>query len=243
VSALDTPMISEAEARERITRVKASVDTVRDDVMSLWRGRAWGALGYAHWSELCEAEFGCLVLPREQRREVVADLSREGMSTRAIGAALGVSDETARRDRGATFVAPAEPDAEPARVTGIDGKSYPAKLTTTTRTSEATKVEHLVDTETGEIVDDYGPSVGEVIAQANADNARNPGLLGQKAVERFHLAVKTIEAAGGVDAIHADTAKDRFQDPALWLGTLETVHQLTGEWISCIRRHNLRSVK
>ena len=37
--------------------------------------------------------------------------------------------------------------------TGADGKSRPAHVTTTTRTSEATKVERDVDMETGEIVD------------------------------------------------------------------------------------------
>ena len=36
---------------------------------------------------------------------------------------------------------------------GADGRTRPAKVTTTTRTSEATKVEHDVDPDTGEIVD------------------------------------------------------------------------------------------
>ena len=47
---------------------------------------------------------------------VVADLRREGMSTRAIAAATGISDITVRRDlTGASNVAP---------VVGTDGKTY-----------------------------------------------------------------------------------------------------------------------
>ena len=34
----------------------------------------------------------------------------------------------------------------------LDGKTYPAKVTQTTRTTEATKVEQVVDTATGEIL-------------------------------------------------------------------------------------------
>jgi hypothetical protein len=44
-------------------------------------------------------------------------------SNRQIAAVAGVNEITIRRERGATFVAP---DEAPARVTGADGKSYPA---------------------------------------------------------------------------------------------------------------------
>lgn len=56
-----------------------------------------------------------------QRRQVVGALREQGHSTTAIGNALGVSDETVRRDLAAST------HVEPERVRGTDGKSYPAK--------------------------------------------------------------------------------------------------------------------
>ncbi len=64
------------------------------------------------------------MLTVEQRREVVAALRGEGHSTRAIAGALGVGDGTVRNDLSAGAQGCA-PDSE--RVTGLDGKSYPAK--------------------------------------------------------------------------------------------------------------------
>lgn len=60
-------------------------------------------------------------LTREQRAELVASLRVAGWSTTRIADRLHVSDETVRRDlSGSTIV-------EPERVTGKDGKEYPAE--------------------------------------------------------------------------------------------------------------------
>jgi hypothetical protein len=50
----------------------------------------------------------------------VGQLAEQGMSTRAIGSALGVSHATVERDREApgTFV-PGESERQPAKVTGL----------------------------------------------------------------------------------------------------------------------------
>lgn len=145
----------------------------------------------------------------------------------------------------------------------------PAHVTTTTRTTEATKVEHDVDLETGEITSPGSPTpigsapsiadsnpapdvepepgtldpVAAAIADGKAANETDPGLLAQKAVERFKLALKTIDAAGGLDAIDRALANDTIQDDSLWLSTLETTVSAAGIWASNIRRRNLRSVK
>jgi len=144
--------ISVSEARERINRVRTSVDMLLDDVRALWAGQAWQVLGYESWEDLCDQEFEVrLALPREQRRELVADLTESGLSSRAIGSALGVGIATVTRDRQATVPnGTVDPDA---RITGLDGKSRPAHVTSTTRTTEATTVEHDVDTDTGEILE------------------------------------------------------------------------------------------
>lgn len=116
-----------AEARERVGRVKSAITQAREDLVSLWRERAWVALGYASWDELCDTEFGVrMALPRNERREVVNELRREGMSTRAIGSALGVHGTTVVGDLKAT----AEKSAvdEPETVTSLDGRQRPASF-------------------------------------------------------------------------------------------------------------------
>lgn len=57
-----------------------------------------------------------IALPIADRQQAVADLHSEGMSTRAIGSALGLSKDTIAR----TPVA----DETPVPVIGTDGKTY-----------------------------------------------------------------------------------------------------------------------
>lgn len=114
------------EAREILARVKAAVVDTLDDLTRLWRQRAWLALGYASWDALCDAEFGVrMALPRDERREAVAELRAEGMSTRAIGSALGVADQTVRADLGRVREV-TQSDPSPDRVTSLDGRERPA---------------------------------------------------------------------------------------------------------------------
>jgi hypothetical protein len=115
--------------------------------------RAWAALGYASWGAFLDAEVPALRhlrLGRSARRELVTGLTDAGMSTRAIGAALGVNQSTVVRDQ-TSGDAPASPDGPtprlavephsdivdaeivedhsaatqtPKKITGIDGKTY-----------------------------------------------------------------------------------------------------------------------
>ena len=63
-------------------------------------------------------------LPADQRREIAQALRGSGHSLRAIGGALGVGVGTVHRD-----VATVPGGTVPVRVTGLDGKSRPAKRT------------------------------------------------------------------------------------------------------------------
>lgn len=65
-------------------------------------------------------------LTAEDRQELVAQLRAEGKSTREISSAIGVDPRTVRRDLAASGGANAPGD----RVTGADGKSYPARRPT-----------------------------------------------------------------------------------------------------------------
>lgn len=137
------------DARVLTARIRESVAGVWDLIVEAYTSRAWTSLGYDSWDDYTRTEFDGvrIALPREDRREVVGSLRDAGLSTRAIASAIGVDDKTVRND-----LAGAENSAP---VIGADGKQYaptqPAHVTTTTRTTEATKVEHDVDLETGEI--------------------------------------------------------------------------------------------
>ncbi len=62
------------------------------------------------------------MLSREQRLPVVVALREDGHSQTAIAGALGVSDRQVRFDLAASGAESSSPD----RVTGLDGKTYPA---------------------------------------------------------------------------------------------------------------------
>lgn len=114
-------MIELDEAKRRVDRVKSGVERIWDDLVVLYRERAWFVLGYQSWDALCDAEFGGtrIALPRQQRQDVVCDLREAGMSTRAIAAAVGVAQDTVRRDLDQLndFV------QLPQEVTGLDGRT------------------------------------------------------------------------------------------------------------------------
>ena len=91
--------------------------------VELWTERGWQLEGYETWDEFCVGRLGGfrMSLPREERREAAAAMAGQGMSTRAIGSALGVSQPTVRRDLAG------EPNDSPATTTGLDGKTYPPR--------------------------------------------------------------------------------------------------------------------
>lgn len=96
------------EAGELVDRIRQLTTVTWSAVVRLYQGRGWLALGYESWDECCDAEFdgARIKLPREDRREVVASMADQGMSNRAIAAAIGVSEPTVRRDQGASNDAP-----------------------------------------------------------------------------------------------------------------------------------------
>lgn len=103
------------EARELVESIRIGLGDLAERIRLAYEGRAWVALGYDSWSLLCQQEFGGgFQLPSGKRREVVAELTAAGMSSRAIGNALGVDHSQVVR------TAP----PKPAKVIGLDGKRY-----------------------------------------------------------------------------------------------------------------------
>lgn len=117
-----TPLAA-VEARALVERIRVSVTAVIDDIVEALNRRAWIALGYTSWEDLCEHEFTGIRLP--ERQAIVLQLRAGGMSLRAISAVTGTPKTTVGDlvdvDTGVQI-------RTPETVTGIDGKSYKPKL-------------------------------------------------------------------------------------------------------------------
>lgn len=168
--------LTATEATELVDSIKRHVGVVWRNVERAYLGRAWLALGFDSWDDMCDAEFDARIpLPREQRQEVVGSLRDAGMSTRAIASALGVNDKTVRND-----LAGAEKSA-PGSVLGADGKTYPATkpaaVTVTERDSHSittsTPVPEGVNPLTGEIAEP-GPALYDRAAEAAWEDECHP---------------------------------------------------------------------
>ncbi|MEO6082543.1 MAG: helix-turn-helix domain-containing protein [Umezawaea sp.] len=122
VPVVDLAGRDEAVARaERIRTGIESLAALQEDIAAAFHRRDWTALGYDSWETYLDGEFGerRLKLSREQRRDIVASLRGDGLSTRAIGAALGVDHTTVHRDLSTV----ANPTV--GEVTGLDGRTFP----------------------------------------------------------------------------------------------------------------------
>lgn len=135
------PALSEEQARQLVDQINgegarlveraAQLEVDKEDFGRLvgmaYEGRAWIALGYESWEELADAEFSSARLFESiaERRERVQALVTEGLTSRAIGAVLGVSYKTAQRDAVATGTDDPVAGADSAsadRVVGLDGR-------------------------------------------------------------------------------------------------------------------------
>lgn len=96
-----------SSARRLTERIRLNAVAVRDGVEKLQalleeakEGNVHVALGYPSWPAYIAEVMGDepLRLSRDDRREIVHYLTGEGMSTRAVGSVLGVSDGTVRND-------------------------------------------------------------------------------------------------------------------------------------------------
>ncbi|PVB03183.1 hypothetical protein [Mycobacteroides abscessus] len=120
MSTVAATAMSPSAARDLTERIRTTIDRAWDLIAKAYTDRAWAVLGYPTWDVYCEREFGStwFKLPRETRGEVVQSLRDLGLSTRAIGSAIGVDDRTVRRDLSGAA------SAAPAAVMGTAGKTY-----------------------------------------------------------------------------------------------------------------------
>ena len=117
------------------------------EAVRLWSLRAWEVLGHKSWAECVEERGAQLRLPRADRRELVALLADEGMSSRAIAPVVGASQRTVSNDLSEQSCSDA-----PRTVKSLDGVDRTFR--------PRPEPPHTVNTDTGEVID---KSTGEVI--------------------------------------------------------------------------------
>lgn len=116
------------DARARAGRIRDGIHnylTTLGEIAKAWAEGDWRTLGYPDWSAYVDGEFGAerLRLPAEHRRKAIEELRLAGMSTRAIGSAIGVSKDTVARELSSVS---SETDELPERVMSLDGRERPA---------------------------------------------------------------------------------------------------------------------
>ena len=110
---------TETEAREHTEKINVAVGIAGDLVVEAWNRRIWTALGYRTWEDYCREEIR-YQLTGESKAVLMVGLRNAGASYRAIGAAAGVSKDSAQRELSQMRHLPDE-------VTGTDGKTYPSR--------------------------------------------------------------------------------------------------------------------
>ncbi|MFG2054791.1 hypothetical protein ACGFI9_12240 [Micromonospora sp. NPDC048930] len=117
-----------AAARDRAQRIRKGLrdylETVAEFALA-WERHDWQVLGYDSWQAYLDGEFGAdrLRVPEVHRTAAVTVLRQVGMSTRAIGTALGISKDTVARE---VATVAAETDDLPTTVRSLDGRDRPA---------------------------------------------------------------------------------------------------------------------
>jgi hypothetical protein len=118
-----TTELTADEARELTAEIRRDLDGLLPKIKRAFEGRADKVLGYGSWQAYCSTELSDVRVPTGDRPAMVAELRHGGMSQRAIGAALGVSKETVRRDLSTATNVAVE---EPTKVISLDGRERPA---------------------------------------------------------------------------------------------------------------------
>lgn len=190
-----------AEARRRAERIRLlttsiaeNVAKVRDLVHEAKASQDHLALGYASWTAYLADLFGDepLRLTRDVRRELVAELAEQGMSTRAIAPIVGASQKTVDRDVRESNDSPAPvAEVEPVAERWLDvGDGLHLNAATGEARFDAPTVTQVTETHTVKTVTGLDGKTYERKASAErrssiVDDSRNAGWQLRKAVERI----------------------------------------------------------
>lgn len=146
---------------EEIEADVAAIDTWIGDYESvaerkarLCLNRAWEHYGLDSWDALCRERGWNRPLTLEQRQQEVAALRQQGMSTRAIAAAVGASKSQVDRDLATV------PNGTVDEVVSLDGRTRPATRPEVI-TAEEFVADYLSDDEVMAVLDQVVPEQPE----------------------------------------------------------------------------------
>lgn len=227
-----------AEAERLDKRIRLLVGSISDNLTKLYglveeakQGQIHAVLGFPSWTAYVSDAFQIeSALPRDRRRELVAYLSGEGMSQRAIADMVNVAADTVNRDlAGVRNRTPATP------TTGLDGKTYQRKPEPAEVNDEAAHDPTLTETVVeGELTEDELDDIFETFDigldefEQVMDDARAEGDLSRENVER--LAQIVYEKQDQVSAIWELT--DHLSNAVYEAKTITTLDVLTPKDVS-----------
>ncbi|UZF54337.1 hypothetical protein LH935_16455 [Gordonia polyisoprenivorans] len=168
----DVAVLPATDARALTDRIKVGVDAVWELIKQAYVERAWQSLGYTSWDDYCTREFGSsrLRLPREERSEVVASLRESGLSIRSIASATGLNKQTVNNTT-RELSGNQTPAADPAPITGTDGKRYKSRPKPPPMSEEQLRKEKPEMTKRHFVNEDSPESITRTLAD-DADMAR-----------------------------------------------------------------------
>lgn len=184
------------EAKEKLTRFIGEAQ----------EGRAWEALGFRSWTEYVSQVFSdtpLMRLTRDERRELVAELSEAGMSTRAIAPVVGASKDAVQRDRDALVYRADTPTSERRMATFQSGGGFLGpgeKIETDTET--------VVDLDTGDVISER--SVTGVDGKTYAVSPRKTPPVEKRPALGPQIFNAVYDLGKKVDRLNELVADDRF---------------------------------
>lgn len=118
-------VVTKAMVRESVATARTHLEQAAHEVAWQIENRAWETLGYASWDDMREGEYGgaAVMVPRQDRPELVARLRRTGLSQQQIGDTLGVAQRTVSGDLNSN------PANQPATITNSRGQERPTTYT------------------------------------------------------------------------------------------------------------------
>lgn len=93
-------LITPDDVRESIRQTRWHLGNAAARIAWQVEMETWVTLGYRSWDEMREAEYGgiAVIVPKEDRLDLVGRLHAAGLTQKSIAATIGVDERTIRRD-------------------------------------------------------------------------------------------------------------------------------------------------
>jgi hypothetical protein len=214
---------TEAEARALTDRIKSAAEQTWALLTEAHERRAWSPLGYDRWEDYVRAEF-------DMTRQNAYYLLNQGRVIREISAAAGMTTNVDIPEWHARDLKPVLPQVVDTIRERVASEPHRPPV----------EIVRDVVTETRREVREE--RAHNPIAAAKAEAARQPVILGHKAVERFVQAARTVQAAGGGAEIAADLDNYPNGDD-FWTEGLDEAAAALDDFRGALRRRKMRSVR